>query len=68
MSVIAISDIGVLQNTVRFSTAQRAFAASMVMERGSAEMTPQEVAFLVIEGLSCFVTASEDLLGWVQVL
>lgn len=68
MALIEISDVGVLQNTVRFSTAQRAFAASMVIAKATEEITQEEVAFLVIEGLSCFVTASEDLLGWVSVL
>ena len=68
MALIAISDVDVLQNAVRFSTAQRAFAARMVVEKCSEELSDEEIAYLVIEGLGCFVTASEDLLGWVQVL
>lgn len=68
MGTLIISDIDVLRNAVRFSTAQRAFAASMVMERVGQDITPQETAYLSIEGLSHFVTATEDLLGWAQVL
>jgi len=68
MGILVISDIDVLRNAVRFSTAQRAFAASMVMERAGQDITPQEAAYLCIEGLSHFVTATEDLLGWAQVL
>ena len=68
MCPLAISDIDVLRNAVRFSTAQRAFAASMVMEKVGQGVTSEEAAYLCIEGLSHFVTATEDLLGWAQVL
>jgi len=40
----------------------------MMMERARQGITPQEAAYLCIEGLSHFVTATEDLLGWAQVL
>jgi len=40
----------------------------MVRERASQGITQLETAYLCIEGLSCFVTATEDLLAWAQVL
>ena len=68
MGTLVISDIDVLRNAVRSSTAQRAFVASMTMEKAREGITSQETAYLCIEGLSHFVTATEDLLGWAQVL
>lgn len=68
MAKIVISDVDVLRNAVRFSTSQRAFVARMIIERSAEATTCEDISYLVIEGLSNFVTASEDLLGWLLVL
>ena len=62
MNTIAISDIDVLRNAVRFSTAQRAFTAKMVIEKARSCTIQAETAYLCIEGLSHFVIAPCPLL------
>ena len=61
--------MAVLANAAQFTTAQRAFVAKLIPTTDILDKFPQqELDFLAIQAFSDFMTATEDLLGWVAVL
>ncbi len=56
-------DRAILRNAVQFATAQRAYAAQLLLERPLEDLAWDELSFLVVEAFSQFVTSTEDTLG-----
>jgi hypothetical protein len=64
-----LNNEAVLTNAAHFMTGQRAFAAKLVPINDILEKLPQqELDFLALQAFSEFMTATEDLIGWVSVL
>jgi hypothetical protein len=64
-----LNNEAVLTNAAHFMTGQRAFVAKLVPIHDILEKLPQlELDFLALQAFSEFMTATEDLIGWVSVL
>jgi hypothetical protein len=64
-----LNNEAVLTNAAQFTTAQRAFVANLIPTTDILDKWPQqELDFLALQAFSEFMTATEDLLGWVAVL
>jgi hypothetical protein len=66
---VILNNEAVLANAAHFMTGQRAFVAKLVPINDILEKLPQqELDFLALQAFSEFMTATEDLIGWVSVL
>jgi hypothetical protein len=64
-----LNNEAVLTNAAQFTTAQRAFVAKLIPRTDILDkFSQQELDFLALQAFSEFLTATEDLLGWVAVL
>ena len=64
-----LNNKAVLANAAQFTTAQRAFIAKLIPITDILDQFPQQILdFLALQAFSEFITATEDLLGWIAVL
>jgi hypothetical protein len=64
-----LNNEAVLTNAAQFTTAQRAFVAKLIPTTDILDKCPQQdLDFLALQVFSEFMTATEDLLGWIAVL
>lgn len=61
-------DASILRNAVYFTTAQRAFSASLILAQPLDHLDSRLLAFLAVEAFCAEMTATEDVLGWIFVL
>jgi hypothetical protein len=58
-----LEDASVLRNAVYFSTAQRAYSASLVLQQ-PLNISQRTIDFLTIRAFEEFMISAEDMLGW----
>ena len=63
----SLEDASVLRNAVYFSTAERANSAQLILQQ-PLDVNQRAVDFLVIKAFEEFMTATEDLIGWLFAL
>ena len=63
-----LNNESVLTNAVEFATAHRVFVANLVPTGNLTQLDQPQLDFLALFAFSEFMTATEDLLGWVSVL
>jgi hypothetical protein len=62
-----LEDASVLRNAVYFSTAERVYAAQLILQQ-PLKVTQTTLNFLVVKAFEEFMTATEDMIGWLFAL